>query len=118
MLPLECCTGLLLACREGVFSWQCGSAMAMRQREGKTQWQVPTNPPHCACYLRFFSFLQPRTCCANEELPAYRDGWMRCAQVRPKSPTYAQRCTGMCLLFCPPSLTSARTTSSLNKCSR
>ncbi|KAJ6617752.1 hypothetical protein B0H10DRAFT_2218297 [Mycena sp. CBHHK59/15] len=39
-----------------------GAFVAMRQREGKTQRQVHTNPP-----------LQPRTRRANEELPAYRD---------------------------------------------
>ncbi|KAJ6610303.1 hypothetical protein B0H10DRAFT_2225080 [Mycena sp. CBHHK59/15] len=47
-----------------------GAFVAMRQREGKTQRQVRTNPP-----LRPLTplFLQPRTCCANEELPSYRD---------------------------------------------
>ncbi|KAJ6601585.1 hypothetical protein B0H10DRAFT_2082204, partial [Mycena sp. CBHHK59/15] len=46
MLPLECRTGLLLACGEGVLAARLtGAFIAMQQREGKTQRQVPTNPP-------------------------------------------------------------------------
>ncbi|KAJ6546319.1 hypothetical protein B0H10DRAFT_2131661, partial [Mycena sp. CBHHK59/15] len=89
MLPLECCTGLLLACREGVFSWQCGSAMAMRQREGKTQWQVPTNPPPL-CLLPPFFQLPPTAhvlrkqgaACVSGRVDAVRSGASQVPDVR------------------------------------
>ncbi|KAJ6632432.1 hypothetical protein B0H10DRAFT_1977305 [Mycena sp. CBHHK59/15] len=118
MLPLECRMGLLLACGEGVSAaWLTGTFIAMRQREGKTQRQVPTNPPalpassvfsassNCTRAARMRSCLHIGTggCGALRHVPSPR------------------RCRGAPVCACssvPPSLTSARTTSSLNKCSR
>ncbi|KAJ6550346.1 hypothetical protein B0H10DRAFT_1968913 [Mycena sp. CBHHK59/15] len=47
---------------------------------------APPRMPHGFAASVQRSFLQLHTCCGNEELPAYLDGWMRCAQ-RPEPKT-------------------------------